>query len=1828
MRILLRDLSPSTAYAFRLRENAGAAGYSDWSHVFNFTTIGDVLAPSTPQDFTWENKSTSFLAQWSPVTTNSNGTPCNDLLFYLITITSGTTSVEYRVTQTRFDFTLEMNIAAFVTSKNSLSAKVQAVDNFGNRSVASSVIVATNPPPSQPGNFVATGNAESIGLKWDAVPDNDLKEYSLHMSLISGFTPTTVNKVWSGLATATSISSTQYGQQHYFKLAALDVFNTPSTYASANAAPSSSFGVDIDAPSVPTNVAVSSALNASDSSRADFTITWSAVADTDLSGYKIRYRKPSQAYEYVLLDAEVTSHTVRSLDTEVSYAFSVLAYDYSANSSAYSSEISATANNTSPSKPATATLVGDVQSFAVSHNLQKAVGGALESDVVAIEIYVGTTFTWATANPILVETIAINTGTNVAISNKIPYPVTVSNPNRWVYVKAVDSKGLKSTNSDAEPLLVTGLTGTYIQTASITSANINQLEANKITAGLGILNNLQVKSELLLNTNGVIKNKLFVDSGGAEGFSLSSSGLIIKTGSIAARSLEIQNSSNIVPAQYAGFEFVPSFYKVKREASADTSATLVHDGISDASVSVQTATNIVKYEDQSLRIVNNTASIRMLHLSNSMTNYNIVVDAGKEYIVSAWIYWAGSSNKIFGLSVINESSVSDSKDQIVPANVWTRISFVASQSVTGNLIMSVKMPASTIFYLDGVQVEERISASEAPSAWKPPGITKIDGNAIRTGEIRSTTLVSVNGAQQPAWSINMQGKAQFGDANVRGLLLVGNDTGGAVDGDAGGSRVQSANYIADIRGWMIRSDGYAEFRNLAVNSISVTTLDNPLQSTIGSKLYDYMEDAKLWRKITGSVGGSTNDSGAYSASALLNFTGNSSASRDALGVQGGLAFEPEVLYRISVRARQLTGSSTAGEVYKVRMGLVGYKEDGILCDINGGADITKMYFAAADNVNLEVFDGSSTQSDGWTTFVGYVKGRGTSGTSAAAPDPYSPAKVHQDVRFIVPYVQMNIGNSSNVAQLDAFTIETFEAGAPQKIATDFTGRRAVTIESRSDGVFDHGVRFYSGDESELSPGIVGHFIDGNAASSSSLLISPPKENQTAAAYEKDNLVIRSSNANYLYGGDVDDKTISYGWYASGNASLSTVTATSDEGDLNNKAIRLDRVGTTADIRIQFNIDTQLMPELLGEEFFTFSASINPNVAMNVGIGMFIYTNNGGTIIYNNFPLSSLAGNTWTNISSTASIPGGIPDDTNLIQLMIYNPDRTVDSDFILIDKMQFEVGPAQTPFKNASASQTYLDTSSTVINHGLFIVSDNEVAVPTNNAAFMTPLVGQKKDVPVNPFILMNNGTSNLLIGDFVFKDSGGSFRHYSEFAQLSITQGRQGGGLRIYDTSDSVAPGRVELFNAANQPLIYSFNKNGDIASLPTTTDLKIDGYLTIGGEPPWKTINTTAQWTAFGGSYTIGYYVNENKTFMRGIVAKTTGTFTAGTVICTLPVEARPLQQVYLNLVTWPLGNNSGVLLVTVATTGVVAIGNFGAPAIGTYISFDSVWFSRGQDTPYTAPGANTSAPNGPTALSILPYASGTATGTYTLKWTGGSSSDNATTRIVWRSDKSPASATDGNIINVPSATSSAKSYNVTGLPVNKTIYFRLYSIDTGGNVSAGSLAGTRYLLQSPIFVNPTATRSYRDSFGGGWRSDTDDVYQGEYASNDNHRGLWFYGTQISTLLNTGGVARVPTKMAMFLRRRKTAHGAIGKVNINVAAHGHTSQPAGAPSLTATNVLTQLARGDSQSVTLPGVWYGSFTNGVYRGAAISHPGSEYAILDGRTLLVTTGRLTIFHKG
>ena len=147
-------------------------------------------------------------------------------------------------------------------------------------------------------------------------------------------------------------------------------------------------------------------------------------------------------------------------------------------------------------------------------------------------------------------------------------------------------------------------------------------------------------------------------------------------------------------------------------------------------------------------------------------------------------------------------------------------------------------------------------------------------------------------------------------------------------------------------------------------------------------------------------------------------------------------------------------------------------------------------------------------------------------------------------------------------------------------------------------------------------------------------------------------------------------------------------------------------------------------------------------------------------------------------------------------------------------------------------------------------------------------------------------------------------------------------------------------------------------------------------------------------------------------------------------------------------------------------------------------------------------------------------------------------------------------------------------------------------------------------------TSSGSWRDAYGG-WRTDNNYVYQGEWNEYGHHKGLWFFGSALSNELQGKNIKR----MRIYCTRRNEG-GNAGDVYVEFRYHNYTSRPSGEPSLGSEYISVPFKRGQSKWVELPSSFFNNFESGSAKGIGIytsSTSNSKYAIFSGSAKIEVT---------
>jgi hypothetical protein len=151
------------------------------------------------------------------------------------------------------------------------------------------------------------------------------------------------------------------------------------------------------------------------------------------------------------------------------------------------------------------------------------------------------------------------------------------------------------------------------------------------------------------------------------------------------------------------------------------------------------------------------------------------------------------------------------------------------------------------------------------------------------------------------------------------------------------------------------------------------------------------------------------------------------------------------------------------------------------------------------------------------------------------------------------------------------------------------------------------------------------------------------------------------------------------------------------------------------------------------------------------------------------------------------------------------------------------------------------------------------------------------------------------------------------------------------------------------------------------------------------------------------------------------------------------------------------------------------------------------------------------------------------------------------------------------------------------------------------------------------PVETRSYRSGGFTGWRTDNDDVYQGQYGGNGLHRGCAFYGGGPRALAGA-------TVTGCWIQvRRKSGGGITAAQTTTLWGIAESTRPGGAPTLQSSTTGPSLAWGGVTNFGFPQAFGQALVNGTTGGLAIyTASGSPYVILDGKGSYGPSFTLTI----
>lgn len=282
------------------------------------------------------------------------------LSYYLVTLTSGSDTKTFNLlpvtgTSQKFSISLAGNRAAFGVPKTSFSGSVSTVDIYGNIGTpitfGSSSYVNSLSAPIISATEIQQGYSISYTTPTSATYDHiEIEEVESN----AGTAPSTgYSVIFSGVANPAPIIRPNQNKR-WVRARFADNIGSFSAYSTAIAVtPLSPVTVDNVPPASPSSGTVTAGVDNSAGATVGFNaylnISWTAVSDSTLRGYRIRFRENGTSGPYSYVDSPGTGTTFRlnGLSIGTTYEVAVASYDeYNNTSSAYTSIGTATATGT------------------------------------------------------------------------------------------------------------------------------------------------------------------------------------------------------------------------------------------------------------------------------------------------------------------------------------------------------------------------------------------------------------------------------------------------------------------------------------------------------------------------------------------------------------------------------------------------------------------------------------------------------------------------------------------------------------------------------------------------------------------------------------------------------------------------------------------------------------------------------------------------------------------------------------------------------------------------------------------------------------------------------------------------------------------------------------------------------------------------------------------------------------------------------------------------------------------------------------------------------------------------------------------------------------------------------------------------------------------------------------------------------------------------------------------------------------------------------------------------------------------------------------------
>ena len=958
----------------------------------------DTTPPGVPTDITATITTTGTRAALNVSWTNPPN-PDNDL---------STTIVAYRPTgsgdwsYSNVDYTEESVRIEGIALYTQYDVKLMATDWFGNSSGWSTHVTtstaATNSEPGTVTGVTVTPGRDSITVKWTENPEDDVKNgagvYRVDISDSATFASGVLNYTTGG--TTITVTGLSQNVQYYARVKAVDSSGLESAAWSSTA--SATTGTYPTTPSdgnppaaAPTDLALTGGIDY-------LFVSWSAISNADPVTYDIFMSTTNNftTYNSTTHVGEINGTAIfiertaagAALTKGTTYYVKVRPRDVD-GTGPVSSQVSGStqkvgAGDVGGGTIGSSDIVVGASSFIRSSNFAVGTAG-WRLGTTGLEINDGIIDAKAMkANSAFVNDLFIGAGgaiqstgytsggdTGFSLSET---GLTIKGNNNYVAVESIGAGTItaKTINIGTGGVLNVDATGQIISNnysegstgykLSNTGLEINDgsIDAKALKTNTAIIGDLTLGRDA--DNLGSIKS--FGYTAGVSGFRLSKQGLEINEGTISAAALTIQTGLNMMPPEYADFEYGDSYYISSLSTSRGQGKMWVSAGIANSNEYSGSQPDYKPKFGSRYMGVNNLGGTSAMEtwFGTSATNYNIQVDAGSQYILSGYFQNVSANNTQWNLRVKgNDGNIITTFPIDLGGGTeqtdYTRVSTVITipAGITSVLVglNNTDTTMSKSLHMDGIQFEPKTSASDQPSVWKPPISTTVGPSGITTGFLRSATNVSVNGVDLPTWSINMNGNMQMGNAHIRGSLTVGSGSSLTVTSPSNGD-FESAG----TTGFAVYTDG----SNVPISRIT----DSRVITGTGSLLVNATASTPPWNYI-----------GAYYALSPAPATGQKYRVRGKARLFDSASKESP----ISLVVRQSWGA-VMGQMFTVASNMVHNTVYSFDLTFTATAAVNRInIFATSDGQSPEqlIIDDvySTTDNDGGDSFVqssGYIQG--------------------------------------------------------------------------------------------------------------------------------------------------------------------------------------------------------------------------------------------------------------------------------------------------------------------------------------------------------------------------------------------------------------------------------------------------------------------------------------------------------------------------------------------------------------------------------------------------------------------------------------------------------------------------------------------------------------------------------------------------------------------------------------------------------------------------------------------------------------------------------------